>query len=213
MRKRRPLRRKKLTVIAAVILTAALLTVSAVRAEKAAAPSAKMQAEQLARHTAGEIISGAVADYLDKNQFTACDFAAVLYDENGKPVSVEAIPFTINKAQAELTMLINHRLEDCGTASARIPLGSLYGSYLLAGRGPELKVRICPVGDVSVQLRSSFTSAGINQTCHRIYAEISVSMSAAMPLYSYTAQESFQFLIAESVLIGETPDISPYLSS
>lgn len=212
MRKRRRLRRRARLGAAVAVLAAALAVFFGIRAERRAVPSAKMQAQQLARHTAGTVISKAVADYLDRNQFTSCDFAAVLYDESGKPVSVEAVPYNINKTQAELTLMINKGLEECGSTSAEIAVGSLYGSYLLAGRGPKLRMRICPAGEVSVRLRSSFESAGINQTCHRITAEITVSMTSSLPLYSYTAQESFEFLIAESVLIGETPHVSPYLT-
>ncbi|MBQ8960280.1 MAG: sporulation protein YunB [Ruminococcus sp.] len=157
-------------------------------------------------------MSRAVAEYLDDERFTACDFAAVLYDEEGKPVSVEALPYTINRVQAELTLAIERGLEEAGSVSAKIPVGSLWSSYLLAGKGPSVRVRICPVGEVSVRLRSSFTSAGINQTCHRISAEITAEMSAALPLYSFQTSESFEFLLCESVLVGETPQISPYLN-
>ncbi|HOO04953.1 MAG TPA: sporulation protein YunB [Ruminococcus sp.] len=213
MRRRRPAeKRRRLLFRAAAGLLLGLAVMTAVHAEKKAGPIAREQAEMLARHTAGNVISQTVSDYLEENPSTACDLAAVLYDEEGRPASVEAIPYNINKVQAELSLAINRRLEQAGEVCARIPLGSLWSSYLLAGKGPSVRVRICPAGDVSVRLRSSFTSAGINQTCHRIYAEITAEMSAALPLYSFQTSQSFQFLLAESVLVGETPKISPYLN-
>lgn len=184
-----------------VLLTAALLS-----AEKAVKSAAVMQAEYFSRLTANKIISSAVSDYLDENRYTYNDFAAVLYDEEGKAVSIEAVTYNINKIQAELTMQINNEFEKSGNTSAEIPLGSLTDSYLLAGKGPHISLRICPVRDASVRLTSSFTSAGMNQTCHRISAMVTVDINSSIPLYSFDTQTSFEFLLAESVIVGEVPE-------
>lgn len=204
-------RRKKLSsraklgaILFAVIL--ALLTAALLSAEKAVKSAAVMQAEYFSRLTANKIISSAVSDYLEENRYTYNDFAAVLYDEEGKAVSIEAVTYNINKIQAELTMQINNEFEKSGNTSAEIPLGSLTDSYLLAGKGPHISLRICPVRDASVRLTSSFTSAGMNQTCHRISAMVTVDINSSIPLYSFDTQTSFEFLLAESVIVGEVPE-------
>ena len=169
-----------------------------------------MQAENIAKLRANETIGRAVADYFSENRFMYCDLAAVLYGEDGRAVSVEAISANINRVQSELTVLINRRFADTGRCCAEIPIGSLTGSYLLAGKGPRLRVMICPAENANVKLCSSFTSAGENQTCHRIYADITADISSSLPLYSFSSTVSFEFLIAESVIVGEVPDIARY---
>ena len=194
--------------IFAVILI--LLVIAVIKTDKAVHPVAAMQAEHFAGSSANRIISEAVVEYIEDNRFTYGDFAAVLYDENGNTVSVEALPYNINKAQSELTILINKRLNGSSECSTSIPLGSLTGSYMLAGKGPHIKLRVCPVGNASVSLKSDFSSAGVNQTCHRIYAVITAEMRSSVPLYSFDTKVSFEFLLAESIIVGEVPEISRY---
>ena len=187
-----------------------LVMVSAVRCEKAARPSAELQAEHAAKLTANRVIGQAVNDYLNENEYCYSDFAAVLCDETGRPAAVEALTFNINRIQSDLTVLINDRLADERNATAEIAAGTLTGSYLLTGRGPRVKVRVCPTGEATVELKSEFDSAGINQTRHRIYAVIAADLVSSVPFFSFETNEEFRFLIAETVIVGEVPDIAPY---
>ena len=148
------------------------------------------------------------SDIIEKNEYTYSDFAAVLYDENGRASSVEALTVNINRVQAELSEEINRRFAENSDADAKIAMGSLSGSYLLSGRGPMISVRVCPVGKASVSLKSTFDSAGINQTRHRIYAEISMELISSLPIYSFETTENFELLIAETIIVGDVPDFS-----
>ena len=50
--------------------------------------------------------------------------------------------------------------------------GSFTGFKLLAGKGPGIKIRITPIGNVETDLKSEFITQGINQTLHRIYLQV-----------------------------------------
>lgn len=192
----------------AVILV--LLGIALRRTDKALRPVAAMQAEHFASASANELIGTAVADYLDENKFTYSDFAAVLYDENGRAVAVESVPYSINKVQSELTIKINRALSTSNARTERIALGSLTGSYMLVGKGPKIKLRICPSGFAKVELKSELTGAGINQTCHRISAVVTAELHSSVPLYSFDTEVRFEFLLAENVIVGSVPEISRY---
>lgn len=182
-----------------------ILVMIVVRIEKAVRPSAEMQSEQVVRNAANRIISETVSDYIAENDYTYSDFAAVIYDIDGRPVSVEALSGNINRVQSELAAAVNNNLTNNNT-KAKIPVGSLSGSYLLAGRGFDINVRICPVGEAAVTLKSTFDSAGFNQTRHSVYAEISASLVSSTPLYSFETEQTFEFLIAETIIVGEVPE-------
>lgn len=199
-------RKNKRIVIAVVVSVLILLIVVVIRIEMAVRESAEIQAEQVARHSANRIITETVSNYISESQYTYSDFADILCDDSGHIVSVEAHSGNINRVQSELAEEINRRLLNNKQISAEIAVGSLSGSYLLAGRGNSVKLRICPVGDAEVTLRSSFTSAGNNQTMHRIYAEISANLISSIPLYSFETTENFEFLIAETIIVGDVPD-------
>ncbi|WP_303820422.1 sporulation protein YunB [Ruminococcus flavefaciens] len=183
-----------------------------IETEKALKPVAKLRAEQFAKQTADNVIAAVVSEYLTDNRFTYEDFAVVMYNDDNSPVSVEAIPFTINKIQSELTAEINKRLNSSGNRSAKIPLGSLTGSPVFTGKGPSIKIRVCPVGSAEVKLKSSFTQAGLNQTCHSISACVDVKMTSSVPMYSFNVKAEFEFILAESVIVGKVPDITPYMA-
>lgn len=183
-----------------------LLVTALVKMDKAVRPIAAQQAEHFSKLTANKIISEKVSDYLDENRYTYSDFAAVLYDEAGKAVSIEAVTYNINKVQSELSLLINKEFAKSCDTSAEIPLGSLTDSYLLAGKGPRVRLRICPAREAQVQLTSSFISAGLNQTCHRISVVVTADINSSIPLYSFSTEVSFEFLLAENIIVGEVPE-------
>ena len=185
------------------VLILILLTAAIVMLERKTAPLAVMQAEYFSKRMANEVISRAVSSYLEENEYTYSDFAAVLYDENGKAVSVEALTYNINKVQSELMERINNAFSRSRYAEAEIPIGSLTGSYLMAGKGTEIRIRVCPVGEAEVELTSTFESSGLNQTCHRISAVVTADLESSLPLYDFSTETSFEFLVAENVIVGD----------
>lgn len=62
------------------------------------------------------------------------------------------------------------------------------------------------VGDLDTDLRSEFTSAGINQTLHRIYLEIKCNVVILTPFETIEQKISNQVLLAEGVIVGEIPN-------
>lgn len=207
---KRHYKRKRKNYIKPLIITVAVMVMAAflIRLEFSVRKSAEIQAENAARLAADRIIAESISDIIEKNEYTYSDFAAVLYDENGRASSVEALTVNINRVQAELSEEINRRFAENSNADAKIAMGSLSGSYILAGRGPKISIRVCPIGKASVSLKSTFDSAGINQTRHRIYAEVSMELISSIPIYSFETTENFELLIAETIIVGDVPDFS-----
>lgn len=190
------------------IIIIVLFIIALIKTDKAVRPVAIQQAEYYSKLAANRMVSSTVSEYLDENRYTYNDFAAVLYDESGKAVSIEAVTYNINKVQSDISLLLNSYFMKTGDTSAEIPLGSLTDSYLLAGKGPHIRLRICPAREAQVQLTSSFTTAGINQTCHRISIKITTEINSSIPLYSFSTEVNFEFLLAENIIVGEVPENS-----
>jgi len=212
---RRKIKRKNTRFISqCLIAMGVLLTIIIMRkTENSLRPVAELRAEHFAERTASEVISEAVSEYLEQNRFTYEDFAAVLYYDKKIPVSVEMMPFTINKVQSELVLAINEKLESSTVKAAKIPIGSLSDSTLLNGKGPSIRIRIYPAGAADVKIKSDFSDAGLNQTCHRISAVVEVHMTSSVPMYSFDIDSEFEFILAENVIVGEVPQLSPFLPS
>ena len=87
------------------------------------------------------------------------------------------------------------------------------GSPLLAGRGPELKIRMQSVGSCSAHFENRFDQAGINQTTHRILLCVDVSMSILLPGFRTGTEVSNSFSVAETVIVGAVPESYTYFDS
>lgn len=84
--------------------------------------------------------------------------------------------------------------------------GSFTGFKLLAGRGPGVKITISCIGNVETDLKSEFTSQGINQTLHRVYLQVKCEVSILTPFHDITRNITNQVLLAENVIVGQIPN-------
>jgi sporulation protein YunB len=117
----------------------------------------------------------------------------------------------INLLTRSLTKLAQNNLEQIGSNGIDIPLGSFSGMPILVGRGPTVNIKLVPIGSITSDFSSEFTTAGINQTNHRIYVTVVANVSVVLPTSNQTIQTSTQVLICENIIIGEIP--STYLNS
>ena len=93
-----------------------------------------------------------------------------------------------------------------------MPIGSLTGSTLLAGRGPRITVRMESVGSSEANFRNAFTSAGINQTRHQIQMVLTVQVVLLLPGGTYDRTFTNKITVAESILMGDVPSHYSYFS-
>ena len=94
-----------------------------------------------------------------------------------------------------------------------IPIGTLTGSPLLAGRGPCLRVRMQSVGTATARFDNQFSSAGINQTRHRIILDVDVHVSILLPGLTTYTKVSNEIAVAETVIVGGVPETYTYFST
>ena len=84
--------------------------------------------------------------------------------------------------------------------------GSFTGFKLLAGKGPGIPITISSIGNVETDLKSEFTSQGINQTLHRVYLQVVCEVSILTPYKNITEKITNQVLIMENVIVGRIPN-------
>lgn len=140
------------------------------------------------------------------------DLIEVVTDSSGKISLIHANAIQINvlsrKIIEETDKRININLTD---SPLSIPLGAFSGIAALAGVGPKINFDIIPYSDVNCDFISEFTSAGINQTHHKIFATITALVNVVLPFNSINVKETVKFLVCESIILGEIPDT--YLNS
>ena len=159
------------------------------------------------------IVSAAVNEAVENGDIDYQNFVIFEKDETGHITALRSNVAEVNRMQGQITDEILHRLSEVATSELEIPLGTLTGSALLAGRGPSLFVRMQAVGSASAVFRNQFTAAGINQTRHQIFLDVDVYMSILLPGMKTSTRVSNEIAVAETVIVGGVPDTYTYFST
>lgn len=132
-------------------------------------------------------------------------------DEQGNVSYITTNTLQINMLARELSKNAQAKLENLGAKGIDIPLGTFTGMPIFVGRGPNINVKLLPIGSIYCKFSSKFIDAGINQTNHKIYLTISTNVSVILPTANQTVQTTTEVMIAESIIVGKIPDT--YLNS
>ena len=152
-------------------------------------------------------INRAVERVLEADGTKYEDLIRVDKGDDGSIKSLESNIVAINLLKAAVTGAVVEELGDKNTINVKIPLGTLLGSDFLSGRGPLIPLKIGIKGTALTTMESRFQSAGINQTSHQILMNIQVLVFCAIPgFYTSTTVDS-TFMIAETILVGEVPQV------
>ena len=158
------------------------------------------------------IVYQAVNEAIDSGQIAYEQLVSYEKDNEGRITMVRSNMAAFNRLQSQILNLILGRIDQVSARELSIPVGSLTGSPLLAGRGPRISVRMESVGSSSARFENQFESAGINQTKHRIVLRIDVYVSILLPGYSTVTQVTNEITVAETVIVGEVPGTYTYFA-
>ncbi|ABO50176.1 conserved hypothetical protein [Desulforamulus reducens MI-1] len=156
-------------------------------------------------HMATEIVNKIVMENLARQQLKYQDFIQLHKDEEGKIVFVQADTMKINKVSNQITLEIQESFKQMDNQSISIPVGQLLGIHLLAALGPELNVRMIPLGIIRVDVIDKFEGAGINQTRHLIWLDFQSEFQIAIPLYKEVFKVATKVPLAQNIIVGDVP--------
>ena len=190
-----------------------LVLATAVYATAQLRPLLESMATTRVSNTVNRIVFEAVNEAIESGEITYDQLISFEKDNDGKITAVHSNMAACNRLQVEILDIILARIDQVSARELSIPVGSLTGSALLAGRGPRIKVRMESVGSSSARFENEFTSAGINPTNHRIVLHIDVSVAILLPGFTTATQVSNAVTVAETVIVGTVPDTYTYFST
>ncbi len=190
-----------------------LVLATAVYATAQLRPLLESMATTRVSNTVNRIVFEAVNEAIESGEITYDQLISFEKDNDGKITAVHSNMAACNRLQVEILDIILARIDQVSARELSIPVGSLTGSALLAGRGPRIKVRMESVGSSSARFENEFSSAGINQTNHRIVLHIDVSVAILLPGFTTATQVSNAVTVAETVIVGTVPDTYTYFST
>lgn len=163
-------------------------------------------------NTVNRVVTAAVNDTINNGGIRYNDLITFEKDGQGQITALQTNMAEFNRIQSAIVDDVLSRMSEVSTSDLAIPLGTLTGSALLAGRGPIFRVRMQFVGSSTARFENEFTEAGINQTKHRIILSVDVSVSILLPGFSTYTKVSNDFTVAETVIVGTVPGSYVYFN-
>ena len=180
------------------LLLMIFLTFADLRLKPVVINAARSRARLFASDVISRSVDAAVAD-------STGSFINVIYGEDGIS-AIETNVTGISRLRADSILNIRGEISDIDRMTLDIPLGNLAGGMLLTGRGFPVRIKLVPIGDVSGEIYSEFSETGINQTLHRIYLRVRVSMNMIVASDTVRLELADDILVAETVIVGKVPD-------
>ena len=180
------------------LLSMVFLTFADLRLKPVVINAARSRARLFASDVISRSVDAAVAESADS-------FINVIYGEDGIS-AIETNVTGISRLRADSILNIRGEISDIDRMTLDIPLGNLAGGMLLTGRGIPVRIKLVPIGDVSGEIYSEFSETGINQTLHRIYLRVRVSMNMIVASDTVRLELADDILVAETVIVGKVPD-------
>ena len=164
-RRSRPRRHRRGGWIGKAVAIVALLGVIFLFLDWRLHPVVESMVTNQARITSVEAINGAVMEELTANSVSYTDLVDIERAESGQILAVTTDMNQMNQLKASILQRVQEQLGE--HLDTGVPLGTLLGSELLHGRGPNIPVRLS-FRHVTADLRVHLNQRGVNQTKHRI---------------------------------------------
>lgn len=159
----------------------------------------KARVESVAAAAMNDAILQILSEEVNTNELVS------VREENGSVYLLQANSSKLNTLAADCAICAQEKIASLGEQGVSIPIGTVSGIPLFTGLGPKLVLKFTPAGAVRSTFKSHFTSAGINQTLHRITLTLTATVRIILPGDAYIVTIETQAPIAESILIGDVP--------
>ena len=202
IKKRKSLKKAKIRFLIIIICTLIIFIFYSINKNLSPAIIAVADSELRARTL--DIINTNIQTIYDE-EFKDIDLVSVEKDSNDKIVMVKADTVRLNTLATKISLKGQDELEKMGKVGFKIPLGYVSKVSILSYLGPDIIVKMRPIGRVEVSYESVFESAGINQTRLKIYINVKSTMQIILPFESRDLEVVNNVPVCETIIVGEIP--------
>lgn len=194
---------KSLLIIATVIL---IITITCYKINKDLRPVLIAYCDYEARTLAMRTINQTILEEFASN-ISYDDLIKIKTDGDGKIVMLQADTIKLNKLSSQIAIDVQENIqkESSKGINTYVPFGVVFKNDFLAYMGPKVKFKMEPAGTAFTSYRSQFEAAGINQTRHVIFIDVTVDIYVIIPLCRNSITVNSSVPIAESIIVGDVP--------
>jgi len=163
-------------------------------------------AETQVRNATSDLINDAIDKQIETGNIQYDRIVYFEKDLEGRITALKTNMSEVNRLKTDILNIINDEILALDTSDLGIPLGSLILPEFLAGRGPQIPVKILSIRNSDAAFTSCFTEAGINQTLQQLNMQVSVDVAVLVLGKTNYFTVSSQVVVAETIIVGQVPN-------
>ena len=195
--------RNRLRLFFAVVLI--FLTVLSLLFRQLLEPVADELMAAQVNNEASDAVNVAIDEQIAAGELSYDKLVTIEKDALGNVTAIRSNMTEINRLKTGILFRIDEQLEGFSVEQLGVPAGSIFLPELFSGRGPKIPVRVLAVRASDANFRNEFSSAGINQTLHRIMLDIRVDVTILTWTGTREVTVDSSVAVAETVIVGTVP--------
>ncbi len=142
-----------------------------------------------------------------KDDYNYDSLFTVHKNENGEITMITADAYKFNVLTSNLADNVGYFMTDYINQGVEVPIGVFTGFSILQGYGKTVNMPLIAINSVKCDVVSTFESAGINQTRHTLYVDVTPDVSVITTISSKNVSDKIRVMIYDNVIIGKVPDV------
>lgn len=199
-------RKKKRRIMTSVIAVLLVVGVTAAIFLTKMRPVIVRHAQNVAKSILINASNEAVVKILQEYDISYDDIVKLSTDSSGHVTSLRLDVMRINLIKSKITLAVSEIAAQQEEYNTYIPLGTFLGNEYTTGLGPKIKFSMQMTSHTIVDFNYEFQEAGMNQVIHRVLLNIDISGRLVMAGAADSFSVSTTAIIAETVIVGLTPD-------
>ena len=163
------------------------------------------ECEQIVKEYSIIAVNNAVLTTLYNNEYD--ELMSIAKNSDGSISYISINSSKSNLINRNVASVSKKNLTDILKNGIPIPLGAFTGIPIFGGLGKEIDMKVVSVENVVCDFVSEFSEKGINQTLHRLYLTVEVSVDIMIPHFRRSAITKSEVLLGESLIIGKIPEV------
>ncbi len=129
---------------------------------------------------------------------------------DGEITMITTDAYKFNSLTTSLANAVSEYMTGYVNEGVEVPIGVFTGIKILQGYGEKINMPLIAIHSVKCDVISSFQSAGINQTRHTLYLDVTPDVSVITRVSTKNISDKIRVMLYDNIIVGEVPEV--YLS-
>lgn len=150
-------------------------------------------------------VNNAVTKTLTSKNINYNDLVILKESSDEKILALSVDSIKINRLKAEISNEIIKSIANGENGYIYIKAGTLLGSPLLSGIGPDIRIKISPSNQTIIEFKDKLEECGINQVRHMIYLDLTVNLTLTTVTSNKNSVFKTTIPVADTIIVGTVP--------